>query len=102
MPNGLRYPHEKGSTVFSGCALWIRALSTAPVHIPRLLAPVKALTMAPGCCTPKFEKPLVLPVPESKMLLLSVTSSHGMSCWLPPAPLSSPVTPEFVADPCDQ
>src|SRR5882762_728164 len=42
------------------------------------------------------------PSPESQTFWLSVIRWHAMSCWFPPPPLSWPVTPELVAEPCDQ
>ena len=75
----------------------------APVHIPRAVASSKAGTFARGRETAWFENPLVkCPSPEEKTLFESWMSWQAMSCWLPPLPLSCPVTPAFVADPCDQ
>jgi hypothetical protein len=78
-------------------------LKIAPVHMPGAVASSKAGTLAPGRDTPWLEKPLVkCPSPEDQTFWLSVIGSHAMSCWLPPPPLSCPVTPELVAEPCDQ
>ena len=89
--------------MFSGWVALICARRMAPVHIPGLVASSNAGTIAPGRATPWFEYPLVWwPSPESNVLLLSVICWQAMSCWLPPAPLSWPVTPELVAEPCDQ
>src|SRR3981189_2005602 len=82
----------------------------APVHMPCWVASSNAGTIAPGRATPWFEYPLVLGClgaggslsPESNTLSLSLMFWQAMSCWLPPAPLSWPVTPELVAEPCDQ
>ena len=73
------------------------------MHMPGCVASSNAGTVAPGRCTPWFEYPLVMwPSPEDQRLSLSLMFWQAMSCWLPPPPLSWPVTPELVAEPCDQ
>ncbi len=103
IPYGFRYPHEKGSIVAFGFAVFSFARKTAPSQMPRPVALSKASTVAPGRWVPNGEYPLVVtPPPELNTFLLSVICWHGISCWFKPLLLSRPTTPEFVVDPCDQ
>ncbi len=77
MPYGFRYPHEKGSIVFSGCLESSLALKIAPSHTPWCSAPVNAVMVFPRLSVRKGEYPLVLTSgvpPELKRLSLSTMS----------------------------
>src|SRR5215813_6710542 len=107
MAYGFRYPQEKAS--IACVKSFNRDRRMAPSQTPCRTWPVnelkKAGILAPGCCLPKGEYPLVATNGERlemNTLSLSVMSWHGISDWFAPPLLSRPTTPLLVVDPCDQ